>query len=73
MKTISKIEVGDIVTVRGGFGTEPPIKVEVLDLGDKNGRYLFGYEDPKQGSRWAYFEQVVGFTGECYLRDDWED
>lgn len=73
MKTITEILPGARVTVRGGFGLEPPQKVTVGEIDSKNGRLLFDYHCPKSGSRWAYFDQVVGYVGPKSANNRWDD
>jgi hypothetical protein len=50
----TKVREGSVVVVRGGFGTEPPKRVVVEGVDEKNGRPLIDYED-----RWAYVSQII--------------
>lgn len=52
------IRPGDIVTVRGSFGTEAPQRVFVTDTGEEAGRPVVDYIDASGRTRWAYLDQV---------------
>lgn len=56
---VNDVNIGDRVIVCGGFGTEAPQEVEVLDVDEKNGRPLIDYKDAKGELRWAYFHQIT--------------
>lgn len=55
---VNDVNIGDRVIVRGGFGSEAPQEVEVLDVNEKNGRSLIDYKDSSGVLRWAYFYQI---------------
>ena len=59
MEVDDQYQVGVTVLVRSGFGNEPPEKVVIEDLDEKNGQPLICYTDKNGEGRWAYFDQII--------------
>lgn len=58
---LSDIRVGSTVMVRGGFGTDKPVKakVEAVLKDIKNGRPGIDYVNKSTGDEhWAYLDQI---------------
>ena len=58
--TADDVEVGSVVRIRSGFGTEGPETVTLLgvEFNGKNGRDTCDYVDRNGANRWAYTDQI---------------
>ena len=56
------LKVKQKVVVKGGFGSEKPVRVRIDAISTKNDREIIEYTDWDGQDRWAYVSQIIDFN-----------
>ena len=56
------LKVRQKVVVKGGFGSEKPVRVRIDAISTKNDREIIEYTDWDGQDRWAYVSQIIDFN-----------
>ena len=56
------LKVKQKVVVKGGFGSEKPVRVRIDTISTKNDREIIEYTDWDGQDRWAYVSQIIDFN-----------